>query len=76
MPESNTVPKKFIPVDYQVCSKTVMDNIADPDISFDKDGVSNYYYQYFKNLPLPIADKSFAEQELKKIKDKISVRCI
>jgi len=23
-----------------------MDNIADPDISFDKDGVCNYYYEY------------------------------
>lgn len=33
---------------YQQCTKTVMDNIADPNISFDDNGVCNYYYEYFK----------------------------
>ena len=32
--------------DYQKCTKTVMDNIADPDIFFDEQGISNYWYQY------------------------------
>ncbi len=31
---------------YQICAKSVMDTIADPDITFDKNGVCNYYYQY------------------------------
>jgi len=31
---------------FQQCTKTVMDNIADPDISFDKEGVCNYWHQY------------------------------
>lgn len=31
---------------YQICTKTVMDNIADPLISFDENGVCNYYYAY------------------------------
>ena len=31
---------------YQQCTKTVMDNIADPNITFDKDGICNYWYQY------------------------------
>jgi hypothetical protein len=31
---------------YRQCSITVMDNIADPDISFDEQGVSNYYHEY------------------------------
>jgi N-acetyl sugar amidotransferase len=31
---------------YQQCSISVMDTIADPDISFDKKGISNYYYEY------------------------------
>jgi N-acetyl sugar amidotransferase len=31
---------------YQQCAVTVMDNIADPDISFDKKGICNYYYEY------------------------------
>jgi N-acetyl sugar amidotransferase len=30
----------------QVCTKTVMDNLADPDIAFDENGVCNYYFQY------------------------------
>ncbi len=31
---------------FRQCAKTVMDNIADPDIRFDKDGVCNYYHEY------------------------------
>jgi N-acetyl sugar amidotransferase len=33
---------------YRQCSITVMDNIADPDISFDASGVCNYYYEYLE----------------------------
>ena len=38
---------KYIPENYQQCTKTVMDNIADPNITFDENGVCNYYYEYF-----------------------------
>ncbi len=31
---------------YQQCSITVMDNIADPDIRFDENGICNYYHEY------------------------------
>lgn len=31
---------------YQQCSISVMDTIADPDIFFDENGVSNYYYEF------------------------------
>jgi N-acetyl sugar amidotransferase len=31
---------------YRQCALTVMDNIADPDISFDEKGICNYYYAY------------------------------
>ncbi len=31
---------------YRQCTLTVMDNIADPDITFDESGVCNYYYEY------------------------------
>ena len=31
---------------YKQCSISVMDNIADPDISFDAEGICNYYYEY------------------------------
>lgn len=34
-----------------VCTKSVMDNIADPDIRFDDNGISNYYYDYHEKAP-------------------------
>lgn len=40
--------KKFIPTNYLQCTITVMDNIADSDITFDKNGVCNYYHDYQK----------------------------
>lgn len=33
---------------YRQCAITVMDNIADPDISFDEKGICNYYYDYLE----------------------------
>lgn len=31
---------------YRQCSISVMDNIADPGITFDDQGICNYYYEY------------------------------
>ena len=42
------VPEKFIPKQYQRCSISVMDNISDPDITFDEKGICNYFYNYQK----------------------------
>ena len=33
---------------YRQCSFSVMDNIADPDITFDENGICNYYYEYLE----------------------------
>lgn len=33
---------------YQQCSISVMDTIADPNIRFDENGISHYYYDYLK----------------------------
>jgi N-acetyl sugar amidotransferase len=33
---------------YRQCKISVMDNIADPDIFFDKNGICNYYEEYLK----------------------------
>src|ERR1700682_3435998 len=33
---------------YRQCSLTVMDNIADPAITFDEQGICNYYFEYKK----------------------------
>jgi N-acetyl sugar amidotransferase len=49
----NIIPEKFIPANYQQCKLSVMDNISDPNITFDTDGVSNYFHHY----------KAFASQE-------------
>ncbi|MEI8109562.1 MAG: N-acetyl sugar amidotransferase [Chitinophagia bacterium] len=48
-----SVPEKFIPLNYQQCKLSVMDNISDPNITFDDEGISNYYYEY----------KNFADQQ-------------
>lgn len=32
--------------EYRQCALTVMDNIADEDIVFDENGISNYYHEY------------------------------
>jgi N-acetyl sugar amidotransferase len=34
---------------YRQCSMSVMDNIADPDITFDEQGICNYYYDYLES---------------------------
>ena len=41
-----TVPEHFVPADYKQCSVSVLDNISDPNITFDENGVSNYFYQF------------------------------
>lgn len=33
---------------YQQCSISVMDTIADPDITFNEDGICNYYFEYLE----------------------------
>lgn len=37
---------------YKICSKTVMDNISDPNIRFDKQGISNHFWK-FQNIVKP-----------------------
>lgn len=32
--------------EYRQCALSVMDTIADPDITFDEKGICNYYYEY------------------------------
>lgn len=32
--------------DYRICTVTIMDNVSDPDITFDEAGICNYYYEY------------------------------
>ncbi|MCS6955922.1 MAG: N-acetyl sugar amidotransferase, partial [Candidatus Calescibacterium sp.] len=64
-------PNKFIPANYQQCTMTLMDNIADPNIRFDSKGICNYYHEYFSEMPEEVKDKTFAKSQLEKIVNKI-----
>jgi N-acetyl sugar amidotransferase len=58
---------------FQRCSISVMDTIADPNITFDEKGVCNYYYDYKKTEALHVITGKEGQQKLaediKKIKD-------
>jgi len=56
---------------YRICTQTIMDTTADPDIKFDENGVSNYveYYKKLVSQRLPTPD--VAPKKLKEIIDKI-----
>jgi len=58
---------------YQQCKLTVMDNIADPDIRFDKDGISNYYYDFKKGEAAFVRTGKEGEIQLNKIVDEIKL---
>ena len=49
---------------YRQCSISVMDNIADPNISFDEKAISNYYYEYKKAEAKFVLKGAEAEQKL------------
>ena len=51
-------------IKIQICSKTIMDNISDPDISFDEEGICNYYHEFKKKLNLRVPGKKESEIEL------------
>jgi N-acetyl sugar amidotransferase len=59
---------------YRQCSVTVMDNIADADITFDEKGVCNYYYEYLEADQLGVlkgdAGKARLNQLANEIKEK------
>ncbi|MEP7214519.1 MAG: N-acetyl sugar amidotransferase [Acidobacteriota bacterium] len=66
-----TVPEKFVPKDYRQCSLTVMDNIQDPDITFDADGVCNYYTKYKNTEKDRVFDGAAGEAKLEQLLSQI-----
>ena len=52
---------------YQQCSLSVMDNIADPHISFDEKGICNYYYEYLKAEKEQVKKGAEGEKEFNRI---------
>lgn len=57
--------------EYRICTKTVMDTISDPDISFDENGICNYYYEFSDKIKIRVPPPEIAERELKAIVDKV-----
>jgi len=56
---------------YQICTKTVMDTIGDPDITFDADGVCNYYYEFKAKLKVRVPEPEEAKIKLADIVEKM-----
>ena len=56
---------------YRQCSLTVMDNIADPDILFDENGVCNYYHDYKRAEREDVFTGQEGEQKLQRLVDTI-----
>lgn len=67
----NQIPSRFTPKAYQHCSKTLMDNIADPHIRFDEKGVCHYYHEYYQNIPKEIGDLELSARSLDTLINKI-----
>ncbi len=56
---------------YKQCTKTIMDNIADPQIIFDDKGVCNYVREYERLVRMRIPPSGKLEENLRLIIDKI-----
>ena len=52
---------------YQQCSLSVMDNIEDPNIHFDENGICNYYYEYLEKEKRSVFKGQEGEDKLAKI---------
>lgn len=65
MEESNQISN------YQQCSISVMDTIADPNILFDDKGICNYYYEYLEAEKNHVKKGNDGKSEFNKIIAKI-----
>ena len=57
---------------HKICSKTVMDT-SDPNITFNKEGESNYYTNYKENIATSWKNDGSNFDELIKIANKIKM---
>lgn len=55
---------------YQICTKTIMDT-SDPNIIFDKDGISDYYHNYKNEIEPSWHTDEKGQRELEILSDKI-----
>ena len=52
--------------EYRQCSVSLMDNVANPDITFDENGISNYFYEYKTKLSAQLNSEE-KQLQIKKI---------
>jgi N-acetyl sugar amidotransferase len=55
---------------YQICTKTIMDT-SDPNIVFDENGISDYYYNFHKNMVPNWHPDEIGEKKLMQTAEKI-----
>lgn len=60
-------------LDKKTCTKTVLDNIADPDIVFNSEGVSNYYFEYREKLKYRVPSQPEGKEQLEKLVEQIKI---
>lgn len=53
-------------MNYQICSKTIMDT-SDPEITFDNNGICNYYYEYQRKAKRLLLPKKEQKQKFNEI---------
>ena len=58
---------------YKQCTLSVMDNIADPNITFNDDGVCNYYFDYLAEAKKNLLSPTQAANELEVIVAKLKL---
>jgi N-acetyl sugar amidotransferase len=56
---------------YRQCSMSVMDNIADPNITFDGNGICNYYYEYLKSEKEDVLKGNLGKDKISEIISRI-----
>lgn len=59
---------------YQICTKTIMDT-SDSNITFDKDGISDYYHNFKKTIEPNWHTDEQGYNELMRIAEKIRKEC-
>lgn len=57
---------------YRQCTVSVMDNIADPNITFDENGICNYYHEFNKAYALNVHQGADGERLFKELVDTIT----
>lgn len=59
--------KSQVSENYQICTLSVMDTVADPNIRFDDDGVSQYWHETEQRMKLIRLTEAESQQKIEKM---------